>query len=500
MAFLVTQGFERQGPFAIDETFALTKAQMKAINDDVMPAKYFTICQEDGKIYLYDKSMAVDANTGKFRVFEGGNGNVSPDVSWTDIKNLPDFKDVATTGDYNDLTNQPTTAAEVTQIKTDISGNTARIETLENAGYATEEYVDNKVAEINGMNILVVAELPTANIRTDVIYMVPSSDPQTNNLYEEYLRVNKGTATVPDMVWEKLGEAKIDLTGYATETYVDDAVADAGSGKLSEALPVTVTVGGYNQGDTIAKDTDLETIIKKILSKTYMPEYTAPSATVSCSGWATLAKVGATQPERNATVSFNKGAIKLQGVKKQDRAGDATGFSIALNGQTTEAYEVNGQANGSFSVPAFTRTTKGNVTLSGSVAHAAGPQPKDSAGADSGTPLAAGTVTATGLTCKFILPFYYGASPTRNITDFNGLAEKLEEKGTKTLEVTANNEYIVFAYDAAYGDLAAMFDPNNFNALSGYDPSTITVDGQSYKVYVAQVPSTCSKAAFKLQF
>lgn len=500
MAFLITQPFVRQGPFAIDQTFALTKAEMKAVDDKTMPEKYFTICQEDGKIYLYDKTMAVDDNTGKFRVFEGGNGNVSPDVSWTDIKNLPDFKNVATSGDYNDLTNQPTTLAEVTQIKTDISGNTARIETLENAGYATETYVDNKVAEINGMNILVVSELPTANIRTDVIYMVPSSDPQTNNIYEEYLRVNKGTAAAPDMVWEKLGEAKIDLTGYATETYVDDAVADAGSGKLSEALPVTVTVGGYTQGDTIAKDTDLETIIKKILSKTYMPEYTAPSATVSCSGWATLAKVGSTQPERNATVSFNKGAIKLQGVKKQDRAGDATGYSIALSGQTTEAYEVTAQANGSFSVPAFTRTTKGNVTLSGSVAYAAGPQPKDSAGADSGTPLPAGTATTNTLTCEFILPFYYGASPTKNITDFNGLSELLEKKGTKELTVSANNEYIVFAYDAAYGDLAAMFDPNNFPALTGYDASTITVDGQSYKVYVAQVPSTCSGQTFRLQF
>ena len=67
----VSTGFQVTSADAIDARIALTKDQMKAVNDNQMPDRYFTICQEDGKLYLYDKTKAVDENTGKFRVFEG---------------------------------------------------------------------------------------------------------------------------------------------------------------------------------------------------------------------------------------------------------------------------------------------------------------------------------------------------------------------------------------------------------------------------------------------
>lgn len=68
----VSQSFHRTSANAIDDTLTLTKAQMLAINDNLMPSKYLTICQEDGKIYLYDKAATPSVETGKFSVFEGG--------------------------------------------------------------------------------------------------------------------------------------------------------------------------------------------------------------------------------------------------------------------------------------------------------------------------------------------------------------------------------------------------------------------------------------------
>lgn len=82
MAINVSQAFKRTSANPIDETFALTKAQMKTVNDNLMPAYYFTICQEDGKIYLYDKSATASATTGKFTEFSGGGGGGSSDVKF----------------------------------------------------------------------------------------------------------------------------------------------------------------------------------------------------------------------------------------------------------------------------------------------------------------------------------------------------------------------------------------------------------------------------------
>lgn len=72
MAIKVSQSFERTSANPIDATMALTKAQMLTVNDNLMPPYYLTICQDDGFIYLYDKSATASQTTGKFTKFEGG--------------------------------------------------------------------------------------------------------------------------------------------------------------------------------------------------------------------------------------------------------------------------------------------------------------------------------------------------------------------------------------------------------------------------------------------
>ena len=74
MAIKVSQAFERTSREPIDVTLTLTKAQMLLVEDSMMPDKYFTVCQDDGKLYLYDKTATPSLETGKFSVFEGGSG------------------------------------------------------------------------------------------------------------------------------------------------------------------------------------------------------------------------------------------------------------------------------------------------------------------------------------------------------------------------------------------------------------------------------------------
>lgn len=89
MAINVSQAFHRTSANPVDESMALTKAQMLTINDNLMPAYYFTICQDDGKIYLYDKSATASATTGKFKEFEGGGGSVTVDDEMSSTSTNP---------------------------------------------------------------------------------------------------------------------------------------------------------------------------------------------------------------------------------------------------------------------------------------------------------------------------------------------------------------------------------------------------------------------------
>jgi hypothetical protein len=96
MSIKVSQAFERTSANPIDETIALTKAKMLTVNDNLMPDYYFTICQDDGKLYLYDKTATPDPATGKFTEFAGGGGDSSDGSYHTDATLDKDINDTTT--------------------------------------------------------------------------------------------------------------------------------------------------------------------------------------------------------------------------------------------------------------------------------------------------------------------------------------------------------------------------------------------------------------------
>lgn len=72
MAINVSQPFHRTSAGPIDDSLNYSKAQMLAVNDNLMPSKWFTVCADDGQFYLYDKSNEPDEETGKFRLYQSG--------------------------------------------------------------------------------------------------------------------------------------------------------------------------------------------------------------------------------------------------------------------------------------------------------------------------------------------------------------------------------------------------------------------------------------------
>ena len=71
----------------------------------------------------------------------------------------------------------------------------------------------SKITEdITSISFEIVQTLPTTDISTSTIYLVPKSPSGTNDVYTEYVYINSG--------WEKIGETQIELSNYALLTDV----------------------------------------------------------------------------------------------------------------------------------------------------------------------------------------------------------------------------------------------------------------------------------------
>ncbi len=80
----------------------------------------------------------------------------------------------------------------------------------------TQAEVNALVSAIPKFTISVVASLPTSDISETTVYLVKSGS--DSDLYTEYIYVGGA--------WEILGSQKVDLTGYATEMWVNTKLAD----------------------------------------------------------------------------------------------------------------------------------------------------------------------------------------------------------------------------------------------------------------------------------
>lgn len=85
----------------------------------------------------------------------------------------------------------------------------------------TKEEVNSLISTLAGIHFEYVATLPTENIQTNAIYLVPKADTQARNVKEEYINLDGTTAG-----WEKIGDTDIDLSDYVTITELNTALVD----------------------------------------------------------------------------------------------------------------------------------------------------------------------------------------------------------------------------------------------------------------------------------
>lgn len=92
----------------------------------------------------------------------------------------------------------------------------------------TETYskaeVNTIIDNVKQFRYQVAATLPTASADTmGIIYLIPSANPKTQNIKEEYLTILDGNT----YKWEHIGDTNIDLSGYSTTEQMNAAIATA---------------------------------------------------------------------------------------------------------------------------------------------------------------------------------------------------------------------------------------------------------------------------------
>lgn len=129
--------------------------------------------------------------------------------------------DTGATGQTGATGKDGVSITSVTQ--TGVQGGTQVTITLSN-GQSTSFIVYNGI----NTNFQIVDSLPTENISTSTIYLVPSTKPEAENVYDEYIYVNGN--------WEHIGSTSIDLSDYVTKTYFNQNVGDATKNYISTQL------------------------------------------------------------------------------------------------------------------------------------------------------------------------------------------------------------------------------------------------------------------------
>lgn len=136
---------------------------------------------------------------------------------------------------------------------------------------ATKKYVDDLVSTISTLSFQVVTELPTTDIQTNIIYLVPSTTSSGQNIYDEYIYINS--------TWEKIGSTSVDLSNYlakdnttaytptgdynpATKQYVDSSVTNQAT--------TEETISGLKTFTTLPESSVVPTTNNQLVNKAYV--------------------------------------------------------------------------------------------------------------------------------------------------------------------------------------------------------------------------------------
>lgn len=175
---------------------------------------------------------------------------------------------------------------------------------------------------------------------------------------------------------------------------------------LADDIATVNALGGIPAGTTVAqlKNKTFSQLFDELIFPTVNPTFENPTASLSLKSTFTtpiIQEVGTTGASLPVAASFNTGynpgAIKIAGVKKQNRGGDL---------QSAESFIYSNINNAPANKEFPTEIYEGRITYKYRAAYAQGPQPLDSKGNNYQTPLPAGTVDSAAVTINGVYPYF----------------------------------------------------------------------------------------------
>ena len=176
-----------------------------------------------------------------------------------------------------------------------------------------KSYVDSQVGQIHNFDVVIDAAGtsagPSVAASADTmykIYMVPSDD-ATAGSYVEYITIRSGEAAAYTYKWEAIGNTKMNLSGYVTNTTTIATIALDHNITVAE-LQGTLKLGAMAYADKANGSTTLETVD----SITMKPVTVAGNATVtSKAANATLTKANYTPAGTVTGSAISGGSITV---------------------------------------------------------------------------------------------------------------------------------------------------------------------------------------------
>lgn len=251
--------------------------------------------------------------------------------------------------------------------------------------------------------------------------------------------------------------AEITVDGEKTEIYAPEG--GSGDASLESAVTSNLAVGAIASGTTLPKGTTFTEFAQKLLISEI-----APTTTFTASG-SGVKEVGTSVTPTLTLNITNKGTGTPTAIKFYDG-------STLLD---TQSY-VDGTNTYTYTMDAVT-TTK---TVKGVLEY------KKSDNTN-------GTVEKSA-TYTFVMASYYGAVATAPTDKAGIIALTKNVKNTKaqTATFTLSNQRSCYCYPASFGNLTSIKDANNFEYLSSYTKTNVTVDDVSYNVYTLTDPVTAT--------
>lgn len=173
---------------------------------------------------------------------------------------------------------------------------------------------------------------------------------------------------------------------------------------LADNIATVNDLGGIPAGTTVAKlkNKTFSQLFDELIFPTINPTFENPTATLSLKSTSTtptiqeVGTIGDSVPvAASFNMGYNPGAIKIAGVKKQDRGG-------GLKSNESFIYINNAPASQEFP----TEIPDGSIIYKYRAAYDQGPQPLDSKGNKYQAPLPAGTVDSTSVIIYGVYPYF----------------------------------------------------------------------------------------------